>query len=1565
MNPRIKRLLSMLLALTMMFSFVVPVAAAGTADNTVEIEVGESVKLGSSGWFTRTTWTSSDETVATVSANGTVTGVAVGTATVTATSKSIFSFFGGSTTTTTYTVVVTEGTAEVPTEPEETQPEETEPEVGLTVKAGETLQLTVDADGGTTEWSSSDENVATVDENGLVTGVSEGEVTITATVTKTTGNGFWFFWWGSKTTTTKTEFEVTVLPGEPEVVYYTVTFECGGGSAVEAQVVEEGMTASEPEAPTMEGYTFAGWYTDAELTAAYDFATPVTADITLYAAWEEVIVYYTVTFETNGGSAVEAQTVAEGECASEPEAPTMEGYTFAGWYTDAELTEAYDFTTPVTADVTLYAAWEVAIVTYTVNFETNGGSEIAPQVIEEGGFVEQPADPQREGYRLLAWYEDEDLTTVYDFESPVTANLTLYAAWEEIVEEEDSFLDQDPVDVEIYTFDADRNSIVVGETVTVHFEAEIFAETALGAEEVVLYQDDEAFGVMYDDGTNGDTTAGDGIYVYEVALSSDTECTRSYQVKVRDAASEIRTIGFYVPMTDEELDGIQTVDNALAELMSSDEFAALTTEEMAAEVVELLTALADEGLVVADSIYYDEVDQAVYYEYATGALGVVMLGQNNEWNANGTGEKSADGTSVLAGLTYSAEASVLNSSYENEKKVLVLNGFEAEAWRRDYYNELETEWDALGLNTTVDINVTVADMKVLDGNNWDVVVFAMHGTKYRVVRGADKQPVLCVNEVPTSTTDSAYTYELNQVHTVIKVRYKDGTTGYLITPQFFTDNYAAQDLDGMMFFSETCMFYGCDCQSTTPDYTLANAITGRSAEVVVGYHNSVEAHYSRDVMKIVIEESFNGATVRAAVNTAKSSEGEDDNWTDASDDKYDAYPEIAGNGSFILRPDGMVKGTVKDASSGSAISNALIRVYNENNRQVASARSDASGAYTLNLEAGSYILEVSAGSYKKVRSAIEVNAEGTTYLENFLMVSNTFTFGTVSGIISNSITDQPVSDVTVLIRKGWNNYTGGAVTTTTTNANGYYEMDGLSAGTYTISYFKAGFATGRKNITVLTGANHNLLISPVTSEGVFRIVLSWGADPRDLDSHVVGTLSDASSFHVYYASKSGYDGDLEVCNLDIDDTSGYGPETITLNPSTNEPYYYYIYHYSGDGSISTSGAQVKVYKGSDLVKTYYAPEDQGTGRYWNVFAIVNEKIVEHNTISSGAETDYAVAEYNALKLTQTSVVSGVPGGYSEFKNLMEDDFLVPGLSESDRMVPQGICVSQETGLTYISAYHKDGDGKSKKASVVMVLDQSGALVAEYHLYNGDNSAMKGHVGGIAVTDTTLFIAWDNVDDLHYQIAAVPLATLTTSGSQKVKLTTSYRTPVTPSFISYHDGILWIGNFYSPDDGYEASYQMPAVTYGDTSYGSFIVGYDLSEEGNARLEASSGYATPDHILAAPNRVQGMVYDRDSGTVVLSLSYKRNGETAELRYYDYGALPSGGEMEINGTDMSYRVLTGATKTVDCLPMNEGLALDQNGHLLVVFESAADYYRNGRNGGSLAKDPTDCLWRSKDAL
>ncbi|MCI5568767.1 MAG: InlB B-repeat-containing protein [Lachnospiraceae bacterium] len=145
---------------------------------------------------------------------------------------------------------------------------------------------------------------------------------------------------------------------------YTVTFGANGhGTAPAPQTVLSGTTATEPTAPTASGWKFGGWYKEAACTNAFDFATPITADITLYAKWTEegttpVPTYYTVTFDANGhGTAPAAQTVEHGKTATKPANPTASGWTFKGWYTEAACTNAYDFSTAVTGNITLYAKW--------------------------------------------------------------------------------------------------------------------------------------------------------------------------------------------------------------------------------------------------------------------------------------------------------------------------------------------------------------------------------------------------------------------------------------------------------------------------------------------------------------------------------------------------------------------------------------------------------------------------------------------------------------------------------------------------------------------------------------------------------------------------------------------------------------------------------------------------------------------------------------------------------------------------------------------------------------------------------------------------------------------------------------------------------------------------------------------------------------------------------------------------------------------------------------------------------------------------------------------------------
>ncbi|MCL2269974.1 MAG: InlB B-repeat-containing protein, partial [Treponema sp.] len=93
------------------------------------------------------------------------------------------------------------------------------------------------------------------------------------------------------------------------------------------------------------------------------------------------------------------------------------------------LTTAYIFSTPVTGDITLHAKW---ITQYTVTFNSNGGSSVSNQTVNEGVAASRPANPTRAGYTFNDWYSDSGLTIVYNFSTSVTSNITLYAKWDAI-----------------------------------------------------------------------------------------------------------------------------------------------------------------------------------------------------------------------------------------------------------------------------------------------------------------------------------------------------------------------------------------------------------------------------------------------------------------------------------------------------------------------------------------------------------------------------------------------------------------------------------------------------------------------------------------------------------------------------------------------------------------------------------------------------------------------------------------------------------------------------------------------------------------------------------------------------------------------------------------------------------------------------------------------------------------------------------------------------------------------------------------------------------------------------
>ena len=207
----------------------------------------------------------------------------------------------------------------------------------------------------------------------------------------------------------------------------TVTFDVNGhGTAPAPQTVDIGTKAVKPTDPAQTGWRFDGWYTDKDCTAAYDFDKEVTKDITLYAKWVKTV---TVTYHVGSyGTAPASQTVDAGKKFTRPADPVDSRAIFQGWYTDENYTTAYDFGSAVETDLNLYAKWKDG---YRVVFQTAYGTAPAEQKVALNGKATKPADPTATGYIFKGWYTSQLYTAEFDFNTPITADTTLYAKWNE------------------------------------------------------------------------------------------------------------------------------------------------------------------------------------------------------------------------------------------------------------------------------------------------------------------------------------------------------------------------------------------------------------------------------------------------------------------------------------------------------------------------------------------------------------------------------------------------------------------------------------------------------------------------------------------------------------------------------------------------------------------------------------------------------------------------------------------------------------------------------------------------------------------------------------------------------------------------------------------------------------------------------------------------------------------------------------------------------------------------------------------------------------------------------
>lgn len=232
-----------------------------------------------------------------------------------------------------------------------------------------------------------------------------------------------------------------IATAENNVTYYAkwipdcdVVFDFNGGASTNYVIsIPNGVKIDEPiEQPNKAGYVFKYWALSTNLNQEYNWNTEITNNIVIEAVWQEIGNNYVVTFDLNGGvGAFNTQVlVANGSTVSRPTSPSKVGYTFAGWAPEGQASY-YNFSTPVTSDITLVAVWRTTQIC-TITFNLNGGYGDFPDItINRLEKIEEPsAKPAKAGNHFKYWALSTDLTKEYNWNNLVSENITLIAVWE-------------------------------------------------------------------------------------------------------------------------------------------------------------------------------------------------------------------------------------------------------------------------------------------------------------------------------------------------------------------------------------------------------------------------------------------------------------------------------------------------------------------------------------------------------------------------------------------------------------------------------------------------------------------------------------------------------------------------------------------------------------------------------------------------------------------------------------------------------------------------------------------------------------------------------------------------------------------------------------------------------------------------------------------------------------------------------------------------------------------------------------------------------------------------------
>ncbi len=1038
------------------------------------------------------------------------------------------------------------------------------------------------------KYSTSKSSIATVDNKGVVTAKKAGTVKITATTLD-----------GSKKKATTT-VKVSVLASGVTI---------NGDSTVDLNKTLQLSATVSPKEVSNKNVSWTSSNNSVATVDANGLVRPKTiGNVTIKATAQDGSgisasktitvkpVYMTVKFNTNGGAAIDEQSVLYNTVAFCPEAPLKQGFVFENWYTDTNCTKLYDFNRKVTSNLTLYAKYKPIVVNVSISPDTTDVTQV-----------------------------ERNLTT------KVTSNT--YIEKVEYILKTDSSSEKETDELELTNSVANCHiNLEDGNNV---FEVVVTTNEGTETKKAITMQYDRGYIVNTMDASGYNWGEIENVESQEMSLTmAEIEKDKENDDKVTVGSETGAAIELLKEETELQIetksagtDAVKYLKNMLLVFFDSDVSLA-EIDRIASQIGEKV------GYLNSISMYQIKLDQDYTYEE------LIELCEEYESEYSGIAGCAID-------TAYNAEYA-LDGYTPNDP-----NDGSALWWQQKI--DLSDAWDYKNVNNVnyfSRIKLGVVDSGFEEShddlkNKINIISSeksaANHGTHVAGIMAAEMNNGKGIAGV----VDNCELLASDAVKA---------------SNNYFTTSWIADGVVNLVEKGAKVVNLSLGSSGSLDDNTKSKW------QIVINYEGS---KYSKIIGKL-LERDFDFIIVQSAGNGAKDHIGVDainngDFCTVTEDNCYSSREvskaDIMNRILIVanLQEDGKLS---KSSNGGNQVDIAApgTNIYSTITGNTYAYLSGTSMAAPI--VSGVCGLTWSANTSltgEQVADIVRNNTKGIAYDNNdspnaigdFDIVNAKLAveeaidrLPEVSGKFVNASTGYGMQ-ATYKIHK-WNpmkfnnnfmddEILGSGSAGLNSSSNGTFTLPRLPYGTYVLEITANDFVTNYFTFAVKKSDVgdevylDNIPLSKTVSENTYRIVLRWGATPRDLDSHFRATALDGSDVHVYYSHKRS-----DVADLDVDDTSSYGPETITIydiSKVANVKYavhnYTNRYSNSGDstaGNLSKSGAYVQVYKGNRLIRRFNVPAGEGT--LWTVFAINS-----NGTITGINSLGFQSSPYSVLSAT--------------------------------------------------------------------------------------------------------------------------------------------------------------------------------------------------------------------------------------------------------------------------------------------------------------------------------------------